>query len=144
MTGLPAPASGRVYWIVAVLALAWNMAGVVMFYLQVSISDEALAALPVAQQRVYEATPGVLNAAFGLAVFGGVAGALALLLRRRLAVLMFALSLGGLLVQVLLAYVATPAWEAYGPAGLLLPGVLVVAIALLRYAMQCARTGLLG
>lgn len=34
------------YWIVAVFALVWNLIGVAMWYLQVSMTPEQLAAMP--------------------------------------------------------------------------------------------------
>ena len=47
-----------------------------MWYLQVNLSAEQLAAMTEAQRQVYEATPGWLNIAFAVAVFAGVLGAL--------------------------------------------------------------------
>ena len=128
-----------------VLALLWNLLGLVMFVMQVTTSPETLAAMPAAQRAVVEATPPWLDAVFGVAVATGVLGALGLLLRRRWAVAMFVLSLAAVLVQVLGGYLVTPAWAASGPAGLVLPALLVaVAIALLGYARTTARRGWLA
>ena len=65
-----------------------------------------------------------------------------LLLRRRWAVPMFAISLLALLVQFGGAYLVTPAWQAYGIAGLAMPGlVLVIALALLVYSGRWRASG---
>ncbi|HRF84429.1 MAG TPA: hypothetical protein PLO34_08405, partial [Pseudoxanthomonas sp.] len=75
-------------------------------------------------------------------VIGGVLGALSLLLRRRWAVPMFAISLLALLVQMVGGYAVTPAWAAYGAAGLAMPALLLV-VALLQwnYARRCRVRG---
>ena len=123
------------YWITAVFALVWNLIGVAMWYLQISMSPERLAALPDAQRAVHEGTPGWINIAFAVAVFAGVLGGVGLLAKKRWAVTLFLLSLIALLVQMIGAYVVTPAWSAYGPVGLVMPAVLLaIALFLLWYA----------
>lgn len=138
-TGAARPGSFR--WI-ALLALVWNLIGLAMFYIQVTMDGEQLLKLPEAQRAVYLATPGWVNLAFAFAVIGGVLGSLCLLLRRRWAVPMFAISLLALVVQFVGAYMVTPVWAAYGAGGLALP-VLLLAIALLlwNYARRCAARG---
>ncbi|CAN7230979.1 hypothetical protein LJR168_003260 [Pseudoxanthomonas sp. LjRoot168] len=133
------------YWIVAVFALVWNLIGVAMWYLQVSMTPEQLAAMPEAQRQVYEGTPGWINIVFAVAVFGGVLGALGLLMKKRWAGTMFLLSLIALLVQMIGAYVVTPAWAAYGPVGLMMPVVLLlIALFLLWYANKAKARGWLS
>lgn len=133
------------FWIIAVLALLWNLLGLAMFVMQVTMTPETLAAMPDAQRAVVEATPPWLDAVFGVAVASGVLGAVGLLLRRRWAVAMFALSLAAVLLQVLGGYLVTPAWSTSGPAGLTLPALLIaIAIALLGYARTAARRGWLA
>ncbi|KAF1694583.1 hypothetical protein CSC64_03995 [Pseudoxanthomonas koreensis] len=127
---------------VAILALVWNLIGLAMFWMQVTMDSARLATLPAPQQQVYLATPGWVNVAFAFAVIGGVLGALGLLLRRRWAVPMFQVSLLGLLVQFVGAYLVTPAWQAYGAAGLAMPVLLlVIALALLFYSRRCTARG---
>lgn len=132
----------RSFWIIAVLALLWNLIGIAMFYMQIAMTPEQLAAMPAEQRAVYDATPSWLNAAFAVAVFGGALGALGLLLGKRWAVPMFLLSLLGLLVQMLGAYAVTPAWSAYGAAGLAMPILLVaIAVFLWLYSRKAAARG---
>ncbi len=119
------------YWLVAILALVWNLIGVAMFYIQVTMDDTRLAGLTELQRQVYQATPAWVNVAFAFAVFGGLLGAIGLLVRRRWAVTMFGISLLALLVQFLGAYLVTPAWAAYGAAGLAMPLLLLVIAAFL-------------
>lgn len=140
-----APKRSLGFWITGLFALVWNLIGVAMWYMQVNMSAEQLAAMTEAQRQVYEATPGWLNIAFAVAVFAGVLGALGLLLKKRWAGTLFLLSLIALLVQMIGAYVVTPAWAAYGPVGLVMPAVLlVIALFLLWYANKAQARGWLS
>lgn len=118
-------------------ALVWNLLGLLMFILQISMSAEQVAALPAPERAVYDATPAWLNAAFGVAVAGGVLGSIGLLLRQRWAVACFAASLAAMVVQFGGAYLATPAWAAFGVGGVVMPVVLIaIGVALLAYARR--------
>ncbi len=130
------------FWITSVLALLWNLLGVTMFFVQTNLPPEALAALPVDQRQLYESTPAWVNGAFAVAVFAGLLGSVTLLLHRRLALPLFALSLLAVLVQMGYTYLATPALQVYGPAGLALPIVLIViAVFLVWFARRSIARG---
>ncbi|KRA40097.1 hypothetical protein [Pseudoxanthomonas sp. Root630] len=140
-----APKRSLGFWITGVLALLWNLIGVAFWYMQTNMTAERLALMSETDRQIYDATPGWLNIAFAVAVFGGVLGALGLLLRKRWAGTMFLLSLIGLLVQMMGAYVVTPAWAVYGPAGLVMPAVFVlIALFLLWYANKAQARGWLS
>ena len=133
------------FWAIAILALLWNLLGVAMFCMTLAATPEQLASMPVEQRRILDATPGWMQVAYGVAVFGGVLGAIGLLLRRRWAATFFLLSLVGLVVQTLGAFLSTPAWEVLGPAGLVMPIVLLaIALFLLSYARRAAARGWLS
>lgn len=143
------PRLPKSFWIIAVLGLLWNLLGLAMFFMQVTLSPEALAAMPAAQREIHGATPAWIDVTFGLTVVSGVVsgvlGAVGLLMRRRWAVVMFGVSLVALAVQLLGAYLVTPAGAASGAAGLGLPVLLIViAFALLAYACNVASRGWLA
>lgn len=136
------PAPPRSLRIVAALALAWNLIGLAMFFMQVTLTPQDLAAMPEGQRAVYEATPAVLNVAFGVAVLSGLLGAVGLWSRKRWSVPLFLASLLAIVVQMALAYTMTPAWRVLGPAGAVLPVLLVVvACALWWYARRARARG---
>lgn len=142
MANAKAPASLHVIgWV----ALFWNLVGVVMFIMQTGLTPEQIAAMPPERQVIYEAMPPWLTVAFAVGVFGGVLGALGLLLRKRWAVAAFAASLLAVVANMVGVYVHTPAWEISGVAGLPL-GVLLIAIAgfLLWYARRARMRGWIG
>ena len=133
------PASFRV---VSILALLWNLLGVAMFFLQTGLSTEDIAAMPEAQRVVYEAMPSWLAVFYGLSVFAGALGSLGLLLGRRWAVPLFAVSLASVLVQMVAIYALTPAWQASGASGLPMTLVIIgIAAFLLWYARRASVRG---
>ncbi|GAA5069966.1 hypothetical protein [Lysobacter panacisoli] len=130
------------YWIIAVLALLWNLIGLTMFCLTMAATPEQVAAMPSEHREILAATPGWMQVAYGAAVIGGVLGAIGLLLRKRWATTFFLLSLVGLVVQCLGAFLVTPAWRLLGPSGLAMPVLLLaIALFLLSYARRAAARG---
>lgn len=101
-------------WLVGGLSLIWNLFGVLAWYNQLKRSPAWLADLTVAQVRFMEATPVWASVGFGLAVWAALLGALALLLRRRLAFNAFVASLIGFIVHVVYVYGLSGGVEVFG------------------------------
>ena len=59
------------FWIIAGIALLWNIMGLIAFYSQVTMSEETLAAMDPADQAMYENIPVWVMAAFATAVIAG-------------------------------------------------------------------------
>ncbi|AXT59714.1 hypothetical protein D1816_04865 [Aquimarina sp. AD10] len=87
------------FWIIAILALLWNIMGVLAYLAQAYITDEAIASLPEAEQSFYNNMPAWVTAAFAIAVFAGALGCILLLLRKKIASILFILSLIGIVMQ---------------------------------------------
>lgn len=85
--------------VVAVVAMLWNLLGCLAFASDLSLSPQDVAMLPESQQALYAARPAWAIAATGIAVFCGVLGCIGLLLRKKWAFPVLALSLIGILVQ---------------------------------------------
>ena len=132
------------FWIIGAFALVWNLIGLVLYYSHVSMTPEALATFTEAQQAFFNSTPVWATSAYGVAVTAGVLGSLFLLLRKAWAVPLFVLSLVGIVVQDLHAFVFSNGLEVWGTEGIYLPVVvIVVAIALLMYSRGAKRKRLL-
>ena len=124
------------YWIVGSAALIWNLMGVGAFVAQVTMSAEALAKLTEAKQALYANQPAWAIAAFAIAVFGGAAGCVLLLLRNKLATPIFGLSLAGIIVQMTYNFFIAETMEVYGPGAAVMPAmVVVIAIALVWFSV---------
>ncbi len=115
------------FWIVSGIALVWNAIGALQYFAFVTITEEALAALPAAERALYENVAPWATAAFAIATFGGVVGCLLLLLRKSLAFTVLIVSLVAVLVQQIRNLALTNFIEVYGP-GVLLPFLLVTII----------------
>ena len=125
------------FMIVSVILLVWNLLGVMAYIMQITMSPEALAALPEAQRQLYESTPAWVTAAFAVAVNGGALGCVLLLLKRNLAGIFLQLSLAGVLVQMFHSFFMSKSFEVFGPGGLIMPiMVIVIAIYLVMLAAK--------
>lgn len=87
------------FWIISVIALIWNIMGVMAYLGQVYMTDEILASLPEADQLYIKNVPYWVTAAYATAVFTGVFGCIALLIRKKIAKLLFIVSLIAFLAQ---------------------------------------------
>ena len=133
------------FWIVGAAALVWNLIGLVFYIGHVTITPEALAAMPQAQQDFFAETPTWATAAFALGVNAGVLGSLFLLLRKAWAVPMFVLSLVAVVVQDIDAFVLRGGFSVVGVNGIIIPSMVVaIAIALLFYARGTKERGWLA
>lgn len=134
------------FWVFSGAALVWNLIGLVFYYGQVTMTPESSASLTAAQQEFFASTPTWATAAHAIAVTAGVLGSLLLLFRKSWATVIFLLSLLGILVQDLHAFVLSDAIDAFGGANaLILPAiVLAVAVTLVGYSRSCQTKGWLS
>ncbi|MFK5983085.1 MAG: hypothetical protein QM499_09235 [Flavobacteriaceae bacterium] len=114
------------FWIIAIIAFIWNIMGVMAYLGQAYMNDEAKALIPEAEREMYENRPAWATAAFAFAVFGGFLGALALLLRKKVAKLLFLVSLIGIFIQMIYNFVLSNSLEVYGPGGIIMPAMIVL------------------
>jgi len=86
--------------LVAALGIAWNLFGVSQFLGTLRSTPESLMEMGMtrAQAAVYTSYPTWMTVGFAVGVFGGLAGSVLLLTRRRAAVPVFAASLAGYVV----------------------------------------------
>ena len=87
------------FWIIALFALLFEAFGCYAYLADVTREADELARMPIDQQSLREATPWWIYAAYAIAVWSGLFGALLLLVRRRHASLLFLISLIAVIVQ---------------------------------------------
>jgi len=95
------------FWIISVGALLWNLMGVGVFAMHAMMTPEVLANTPEAYQAQYAVFPSWYTFVFGMAVIGGAVGCIGLVLRKKWALILFVLSLLGILMQQLVFWVLT-------------------------------------
>lgn len=126
------------FWMVAGLALLWEAAGVAAYLGQVygaTLTDEN-------QRRLIESTPAWVTGAYAIAVFSGLAGAIGLVLRRRWARALLALSIVAVIIQFGWTLLFSDALQLLGGSAAIFPIVIVlVAALLLAFARIADRSG---
>jgi hypothetical protein len=133
------------FWIIGVAALIWNLLGIVIYVGQVTMSPEALARLTEDQQNLITSTPAWANAAWAIAVNAGAFGSLLMLLRKRLAIPLFLVSLIAIVIQDFEAFVLRDAYGVVGINSLIIPSmVLIIAVALFLYSRVAKNQGWLS
>lgn len=130
------------YTPVAVVALMWNLIGCAAYLSDVMLTPAALAKLSAAQQAMYAARPAWSVAATAIAVWGGAAGCVGLILRKRWATPLLIASLLALVVQDVSLFVMSPAAAQPAAAALGLQGmVLLIGIGLVMLARRASARG---
>jgi hypothetical protein len=114
------------FWVVAGLALVWNVIGVMAFFLQINQTPETLAAMSDAHRNLYETRPAWAFLAFAAGVFAGLFGCVALLMRRKFATTLFIISLLSLIVQNYYSFGVAKVQNIYPANTMILPAMVVV------------------
>lgn len=135
----------RHVWIVGVLAVLWNCMGAFDYLMTESRNASYLSSFTAEQLTYFYGLPAWTIATWALGVWGGVLGSVLILLRRRLAVPVFAASLIGAVITFAYNYVFTDGLQVMGGAGaLVFSGVILgVGVALLVYARRLSVGGVL-
>ena len=135
----PAP---KWYLPVAILALLWNLLGCAAYLGDVMLTPDDIAKMSPDQQALYAARPAWAVAATAIAVWGGAAGCLGLVLRKRWALPLLLLSLAGVIVQDVALFVVSSAAAQAGTVAYVLQGlVLAIAIGLVLLARKAIARG---
>lgn len=132
-------------WIVGILALLWN--GFACYdYLMTNLHNQAyLAQTPADQMAYWQGLPSWLTAFWALGVWGGLLGAVMLLMRSRYAVHAFAVSLLGVIVNFgyMMAATTMPASMTEGAMEVVPWVIFIAALFLLWYSARMDKAGAL-
>ena len=103
-------------WVVGVIAVLFNAIGVFDFVMTMAQGSTymASAGMTPAQIAHYEQMPAWMTVVWAVGVWGAMVASVLILLRRKLAVSVLALSLGAFLVSLLYTYVLTDGGEVMG------------------------------
>lgn len=133
-------------WLKAVVALAfvWNLMGIFNFYTQITLTEEAITALPLSEQELMNSTPLWSLIAFGIGVFGGTLGCVGLFIQKKWAFYPLLFSLIAVMAQMGYWLFFTKAVEVYGNSTYAMPMVVIlVAYLLLRLSKNGVDKGYL-
>jgi hypothetical protein len=131
------------FWIIAVVAFVWNAMGVMRYLMQAYNTESFRAEYTEIQLAAIDGNPAWLTGVFATAVFSGLLGCILLLIRKKLAVVLFGLSLLAVLVQMIYLWLATDVIEVFGKVdGVVMPlMVIVIAIFLYFYSKGATQKG---
>jgi len=134
-----------VFWLVAGVALLWNAMGAMDYVMTQTRNASYMSAFTPEQLAFFYGLPAWAVAAWAIGVWGGVLGALLLLLRKRSAVWAFLVSLIAMVITALQNYALSNGMEVMGDAFSLLftAAIFLGAIALLVYARAMQKRGVL-
>jgi hypothetical protein len=131
------------FWIIALLALLWNLIGVFFWLSEYFLmTDEIKAALPPEQVEMMSNAPAWGMYIYAIAVFGGVLASILLLMQKKLAVGLFGISLVAILIVQGYWVFAMDTVSIMGPQAIIMP-LIVIAIAIFEfyYSKGAARNG---
>jgi hypothetical protein len=130
------------FWVIAGIAFLWNIMGLIAFFMQVTMSEETLAAMEATDRAMYENIPIWATAAFAIAVIAGTIGALGLLLRKKWAHPVFLVSLLGIVIQQIHIFFISGIMKNAEISTMIMPAmILLIAIFLLFFSKRMIRQG---
>jgi ribose/xylose/arabinose/galactoside ABC-type transport system permease subunit len=135
----------RHLWVVGIIALLWNAIGAFDYLMTQTRNPSYMSAFPPEQLAWFYGLPAWVVAAWATAVWGGVLGSLLLLLRKRLAVPVFLVSLVAMVITTFQNWVLANAAEIFPDAFSRVFTALIFAIAvgLFFYARAMSKRGVL-
>lgn len=132
------------YWIIAIALLLWNAAGAYAYITQASMDLNALARTDPEGARIFAAMPQWVWTVYSFAVAAGIAGAITLIMRRRAAGWLFALSLICVILQFGYSLLGTELLALKGASAAIFPLVIIaIAACSTLWAYHCRDKGLL-
>ena len=107
--------------VIAVVALLWFLMDISAFFMRVLMTEDGINAMPANQQHLYRNMPLWVNIVFAGEVFGGALGSVGLLLRKKWALPLFAVSILGVLSQTFHIYFRSDAISVMGAPAVVMP-----------------------
>ena|SRR5690606_152650 len=121
------------FWIIAVLALLWNIIGVLIWASQSFLmTEEMMASLTPQQQELITSAPTWNTAVYGFATISALLACVMLLMRKKFAITLFGLSLIAVLIIQLYWIFVMDSVTIMGPQSIIMP-IIVIAIAIFEY-----------
>ena len=138
---------GKGLMIIGILGLLWNLIGVFFWMAEnFMMTEEVKAALPPERLELMESAPSWGVIVYGIATIGGVLACIMLLMRKKLAVLLFLISLLCIVIQMGYGMFFMKWGDVLGPVdAYVMPFiVIIIGLSLYRYSKKAAAKGWLN
>ena len=133
------------FWVISAIGLFWFLMDFMAFYMRVFTAEQTLEKMPEAQQTLYQAMPSWVNVVFALEVFGGLLGCVMLLLRKKWATALLALSIIGVVCQTMYIWLMSDAIDVMGSMAIVMPLVaFIIGMALYFFSKFATANGWLS
>ena len=113
------------FWGIAAISLLWNIIGCAIFLAEFFAQDAMIESMTNEQKQWARSTPRWIYFDFAISVGTGVAGSLGLLMRRRLSVPLFSISLVAVLIQMAYTMLIAGGLQVMGPSGAVMPTLVI-------------------
>lgn len=133
-------------WLVGAVAVLFNSVGVFDFVMSMAQGPAYMASAGMTQAQIdhYQRMPGWMTVVWAVGVFGAFGASVLILLRRKIAASVFAVSLAAFLLSLLYTYVLSDGGKVMGQQMAVTSAVIAVLLALfMLYAGWQARRGVL-
>ncbi|HJY85988.1 MAG TPA: hypothetical protein VKE24_04045 [Candidatus Acidoferrales bacterium] len=127
------------YWVIATVALLWNLLGCAFFGMEILAQEAMMQSMTQDQKEWARSIPGWIYFVYGLAVSTGVAASIGLFMRKGWAIAMFAICLVAVIVQMVYTMIIGGGIQVMGPSGLVMPSLVIVFSAALLWFSWFAR-----
>ena len=145
MSEMQASRTPRHLWIVGIVALLWNLVGAWDYIMTETKNEAYMSQFTPEQLEFFYGFPVWLVAFWAVAVWGGVLGAVLLLMRRKLAVPVLVVSLLCMVVTAIHNYGFAGGADVVGSTGVFFSAVIfAIALALIFYARSMTGKGVLA
>lgn len=138
---------GKGLMIIGILGLLWNLIGVFFWMAEnFMMTDEVKAALPPERLELMESAPSWGVIVYGIATIGGVLACIILLMRKKLAVVLFLISLLCIIIQMGYGMFFMKWGNVLGPVDAYVMPIIVIIIglSLYMYSKKAAEKGWLN
>jgi hypothetical protein len=128
------------YWVIATVALLWNLLGCAFFVIEILAQEAAMESMTEDQKAWARSIPGWIYFVYGLAVSTALAGTIGLFLRKGWTITMFTISLVAVIVQMVYTMIIGGGLQVMGPSGAVMPSLVIVIAAALLWFSWFARS----
>ncbi len=130
------------YWVIAVIALLWNLMGCTILFTEVFAQESMMESMTEAQKEWARSTPKWIYLVFAISVSTGIAGSICLLVRKRSSVPLFITSVVAVLIQMGYTMLLAGGLQIMGPSGAVMPTIVILlAISWLLFSLYSKSRG---
>jgi len=120
-------------WVIGIVSLLWNAMGAMDYYMSKTRNPEYMANFTPEQLEFFYGFPAWVTAFWAIAVWGGVLGAVLLLMRKALAVPVFAVSFVAMVMTTIHNFLLSNGLEVMGDTFSLVFSAIIFVVALLLW-----------